>query len=119
MREIVRASLPLDHGVVLDPFMGAGSTIAAAMAVGYAGIGLEKDPAYFRMASEAIPKLAQIEVNRASSHGLPLGNGDYEVNHDAHSTPKTGRFGAALIVGCSGSLHDEADQESHTESQRL
>jgi DNA modification methylase len=30
MRQIVRASLPLGSGIVLDPFMGAGSTIAAA-----------------------------------------------------------------------------------------
>lgn len=32
MRQIVRASLPLGEGLVLDPFMGAGSTIAAAIA---------------------------------------------------------------------------------------
>ena len=30
MRQLVRASLPLGKGVVLDPFMGAGSTIGAA-----------------------------------------------------------------------------------------
>jgi site-specific DNA-methyltransferase (adenine-specific) len=34
MRQIVRASLPLGVGVVLDPFMGGGSTIAAAISVG-------------------------------------------------------------------------------------
>jgi DNA modification methylase len=66
MRQIVLASLPLGHGVVLDPFMGGGSTIAAAMAVGYTSIGLEKDSAYFRIAAEAIPKLAQFEGNAKS-----------------------------------------------------
>ena|SRR6185312_14459452 len=30
VREIVRAVLPFKRGVILDPFMGAGSTIAAA-----------------------------------------------------------------------------------------
>jgi len=35
MRQVVRASLPLGVGTVLDPFMGGGSTIAAALAVGY------------------------------------------------------------------------------------
>lgn len=61
MRQIVRASLPLGCGVLLDPFMGAGSTIAAAMAVGYDSIGLELDPSYFRIAHRAIPQLVQLQ----------------------------------------------------------
>jgi site-specific DNA-methyltransferase (adenine-specific) len=60
MRRVVRASLPLGHGIVLDPFMGGGSTIAAATAVGYTSIGIEKDSAYFRAAVMGIPKLAKI-----------------------------------------------------------
>ncbi len=63
MRQIVRASLPLGVGVVLDPFMGGGSTIAAAVAVGYGSIGLELDPVFFRMAERAIPRLAKLPVN--------------------------------------------------------
>lgn len=58
MRQIVRASLPLGVGVVLDPFMGGGSTIAAALAVGYESIGIEVDPVFFRMAEHAVPALA-------------------------------------------------------------
>jgi site-specific DNA-methyltransferase (adenine-specific) len=71
MRQIVRASLPLGRGLVLDPFMGAGSTIAAAIAVGYRSIGIERDLEYFRMAEKAIPALAQIEVRGIS---LPTGH---------------------------------------------
>jgi DNA modification methylase len=63
MREIVRAALPLGEGIVLDPFMGGGSTIAAAFAVGYASIGIENDPAFFAMAKEAIPKLTALVPN--------------------------------------------------------
>lgn len=63
MRQIVRASLPLGEGIVLDPFMGGGSTIAAAIAVGYESIGLELDPVFFKMAERAIPKLAKLHVN--------------------------------------------------------
>lgn len=70
MRQIVRASLPLDAGVVLDPFMGGGSTIAAAIAVGYESIGIESDPLFFKMATEAIPKLAALTIN-----GNGKGNG--------------------------------------------
>jgi DNA modification methylase len=60
MRQIVRASLPLGKGVVLDPFMGGGSTIAAALSVGYESIGLEHDPAFFQMAVAGIPGLAAL-----------------------------------------------------------
>lgn len=65
MRQIVRASLPLGTGTVLDPFMGGGSTIAAAVAVGYASIGLEVDPAFFAVAEKAIPLLSSFPVNDA------------------------------------------------------
>ena len=60
MRQIVRASLPLGVGTVLDPFMGGGSTIAAAVAVGYESIGIEVDSAFFKIAEPAIPQLARL-----------------------------------------------------------
>ena len=66
MRQIVRASLPLGSGVVLDPFMGAGSTIAAASAVGYTSVGLEADPVFFAMAEKAIPALSALPANGAT-----------------------------------------------------
>jgi site-specific DNA-methyltransferase (adenine-specific) len=50
----------LGKGVLLDPFAGSGSTLAAAEAVGYQSIGLEKDPEYFKIAVKAIPKLAAL-----------------------------------------------------------
>jgi DNA modification methylase len=63
MRQVVRASLPLGEGIVLDPFMGAGSTIAAAIAVGYQSVGVEFDATYFDVALKAIPKLSALSVN--------------------------------------------------------
>ena len=59
LHQIVRAALPLGEGVVLDPFAGSGSTLAAAEAVGYTSLGLESDIEYFDLACDAIPKLAQ------------------------------------------------------------
>lgn len=67
MRQVVRAALPLGKGVVLDPFMGAGSTIAAAMVVGYTSIGIEHDKTYFHTAEKAIPSLAGMKVKSALS----------------------------------------------------
>lgn len=63
MRQIVRASLPLGDGLVLDPFMGAGSTIAAAVAVGYRSVGIESDATFFDIARDGIPKLSALSVN--------------------------------------------------------
>ena len=63
MRQIVRASLPLGSGILLDPFMGAGATVAAAVAVGYTSIGVEIDPLFFAMAEKAIPALSSVPVN--------------------------------------------------------
>ena len=58
LRQVVRAALPLGEGVVLDPFAGSGSTLAAAEYLGYESLGVENDTAYFDLACEAIPKLA-------------------------------------------------------------
>jgi DNA modification methylase len=63
LRQLVRGVLPLGRGIVLDPFAGSGSTLAAAEAVGYESVGIEKDPRYFSMALRAIPKLAQLRLN--------------------------------------------------------
>ena len=63
MRQVVRSVLPLGEGVILDPFAGAGSTLAAAEGVGYPSIGVENDEAYFDMAAEAIPRLARFSPN--------------------------------------------------------
>lgn len=60
MRTLVRASLPLGKGIVLDPFMGAGSTIAAATHLKLHSTGIEINADYFAMATSAIPKLSAL-----------------------------------------------------------
>lgn len=62
MRQIVRASLPLGRGVVVDTFAGSGSTLAAAEAVGYASLGVERDRDYYDLACSAIPRLANFPL---------------------------------------------------------
>ena len=60
LRQVVRASLPLGEGVVLDPFAGSASTLAAANAVGYSSVGVESDPKFVRLAADAIERLAKL-----------------------------------------------------------
>lgn len=60
LRQLVYASLPLAEGIVLEPFMGSGSTVAAAESIGYACIGIERYQEYFAMSKKAIPALAQL-----------------------------------------------------------
>ncbi len=62
LRQIVHASLPLGEGIVLDPFMGSGSTIAAAEATGYSALGVEKCREYYSMSLQAIPSLSSLYV---------------------------------------------------------
>lgn len=68
LRQVVRAILPLGEGVVLDPFAGSGSTLAAAESVGYSSIGVEMDHAYLSVAKKAIPALAGFAI-AAKSNG--------------------------------------------------
>lgn len=60
LRKLVKGVLPLGRGTVLDPFAGSGSTLAAAEAVGYHAIGVERDARYFEMARDAIPSLVSL-----------------------------------------------------------
>ena len=50
-------------GIVLDPFMGSGTTIKAALSEGFNAIGIERDPAYFAMAEHRM---------NGAQLGLPL-----------------------------------------------
>ena len=66
LRQVVRGILPLGEGIVLDPFAGSGSTIAAAECIGYESIGVESDPEYLQLAQSAIPLLTDYELSAES-----------------------------------------------------
>lgn len=67
LRQVVRAILPLGEGIVLDPFAGSGSTLAAAEAVGYESIGIERDGEYAALAANSIKPLSEIQLRGESS----------------------------------------------------
>jgi DNA modification methylase len=62
LRQLVRGVLPLGKGVVLDPFAGSGSTLAACEAIGYESVGVERDRKYFDLAIKAVPKLSKLAM---------------------------------------------------------
>ncbi|MFI5274059.1 MAG: DNA-methyltransferase [Ktedonobacterales bacterium] len=62
LRELVYAALPLGVGVIADPFMGSGSTIAAAEALGISSVGVERFVDYYELAATSIPKLAELTL---------------------------------------------------------
>jgi site-specific DNA-methyltransferase (adenine-specific) len=64
LRELVWTILPLGEGMICDPFMGSGSTVAAAEALGYRSIGVEKYESYYQLASNAIGPLSRVPVER-------------------------------------------------------
>jgi site-specific DNA-methyltransferase (adenine-specific) len=77
LRQLVYASLPLGEGIIADPFMGSGSTVAAAKAMGLSCIGIERHFEYFELARGAVPKLAAVEVGKATELDLDE-DGDHE-----------------------------------------
>ena len=63
MRKLVYSALPLGQGIIVDPFMGSGSTLAAALYCGYEAIGIEKEADFYHLAKESIIPLSKIEIN--------------------------------------------------------
>jgi site-specific DNA-methyltransferase (adenine-specific) len=62
LRRLAFVILPLGQGIIADPFMGSGSTIAAAESVGTRAIGIERHNDYFDLALTAVSRLRAIKV---------------------------------------------------------
>lgn len=69
LRHLVWGALSLGWGTILDPFMGSGSTLAAAESIGYESIGIEMDPDFYSMSVRSIPGLAALYVAWQSFEG--------------------------------------------------
>lgn len=69
LRQVVYAALPLGEGIIVDPFMGSGSTVAAAESMGYLCIGVECYDEYYRMSQRAIPLLGKLRTKDFQTRG--------------------------------------------------
>lgn len=69
LRKLVYAALPFGTGLVLDPFSGSGSTLAAAEFWGYDSVGVEKDALFFQLSQEAVPRLSKLYRQTVSLSG--------------------------------------------------
>lgn len=66
LRQLAWAALPLGEGIIADPFMGSGSTVAAAEAVGVTCVGVERYADCFDLSATAIPRLSVLKVRQVS-----------------------------------------------------
>ena len=56
MRWLCRLACP-SNGLILDPFMGSGSTGKAAVLEGFSFIGIEQDATYYQIADRRISEV--------------------------------------------------------------
>ena len=64
MEYLCKITRPPHNGIVLDPFMGSGTTGIACKKIGRQFIGIEKDKEYFRIARQRIKKFRRKNVTR-------------------------------------------------------
>lgn len=89
MRYLCRLVTP-PGGVVLDPFMGSGSTGKAAMAEGFRFIGIELDPEYLAIAQARIDHAEmqpRLPVRTTMEDGAIMDARGSEGGPSAHDTP--------------------------------
>jgi site-specific DNA-methyltransferase (adenine-specific) len=61
MEYLCKLITPFD-GIVLDPFIGSGSTAIAAKACGFQFVGFEKNPEYVEIAEKRLSKPIQMRL---------------------------------------------------------
>jgi len=62
LMKMIILDLTKENDLILDPFMGSGTTGVACMETGRRFIGIEKEPKYFEIAEKRIKNAAAQEI---------------------------------------------------------
>lgn len=99
-----------ENAEVLDPFMGAGSSLVAAQLSGSKGIGIDIDSSYVDIAGERLKSISGAKMN------IQLNDSEMQsLLKQAPETKKDGGF-QSLLVGLQGKLNRSTGHLSLTES---
>jgi site-specific DNA-methyltransferase (adenine-specific) len=75
LRILARSLLPMGEGVILEPFAGSGSTIAACEAIGYDSVGVELDERHYSNLNRNIDLLKSMYPNFKGESIEPVTDG--------------------------------------------
>ncbi|MFD0726163.1 DNA methyltransferase [Lysobacter brunescens] len=75
LRILARSLLPLGKGVILEPFAGSGSTVAACEAIGYDSVGVELDAHHYGNLRKNIDLLKSMYPNFKGESLEPITDG--------------------------------------------
>jgi site-specific DNA-methyltransferase (adenine-specific) len=84
-------------GVVLDPFAGSGSTLAAARSIGRDYIGIEIDPHFHEVATQRMAAIEHEARAAYSSHGAKYANAD-QGRDGYQATRRAPAYGRAPVA---------------------
>ena len=65
--------------VILDPFMGSGTTAEVALATGRFAIGFELEPRYIGIARDRVDRFADWKQGESAQHSLPIVEQEFEL----------------------------------------
>jgi DNA modification methylase len=71
-RRLIMAMCP-PSGIVLDPFVGSGTTLAAALGVGRNAIGIDLDERNAELAAEQVGMFLHVDHHQPGRLSLPKG----------------------------------------------
>jgi modification methylase len=118
-RILVGTTRPGD--LVLDPFLGSGTTGAVAKRLGRRFVGIERDPAYVALARDRIdrvrayePQAVAVTRGRRAEPRIPFGElverrllepGEVLESHDGRHQAKVRADGTLVVAQMTGSIH--------------
>ena len=70
IERLIRCFTQLSDGVILDPFLGSGSTLVAAQSLGREGVGFELYPEFIRLARKRLKAAPAVAIHRADARDL-------------------------------------------------